>query len=96
MGTLHLPLSRTHVEGGCMIARLWRGWTTLENADFYERLPRERVLPGLERIEGYRGGYVLRQNSKDEAEFVVLNLFESLDAVKAFAGEDYCSQRWNR
>jgi len=72
-----------------MIARLWRGWTRPENADAYESLLRERVLPGLQGIDGYRGGYVLRQDGTDEVEFVVLNLFESLDAVRAFAGPDY-------
>ena len=72
-----------------MIARLWRGWTRPENADAYESLLRERVLPGLQGINGYQGGYVLRQDGTDEVEFVVLNLFESLDAVRAFAGPDY-------
>jgi heme-degrading monooxygenase HmoA len=72
-----------------MIARHWRGWTTLRNADAYEALLRERVLPGLQGIVGYRGGYVLRTDGPDEAEFVVVNLFESLDAVRAFAGPDY-------
>ena len=72
-----------------MIARLWKGWTTPENANAYETLLRERVLPGLEQIKGYRGGYVLRQDRKDESEFVVLNFFESLEAVQAFAGPDY-------
>jgi len=72
-----------------MIARLWRGWTTLENADAYERLLQEQVLPGLKRITGYRGGYILRQENRDEVEFAVLNLFDSLEAVQAFAGPDY-------
>ncbi len=72
-----------------MIARLWRGWTTLENANTYEKLLRERVLPGLQRIDGYRGGYILRQEGSDEVEFVVMNLFDSLEAVQAFAGPDY-------
>ncbi len=72
-----------------MIARLWRGWTTLENANAYEKLLRERVLPGLQRIDGYRGGYILRQEGSDEVEFVVINLFDSLEAVQAFAGPDY-------
>jgi heme-degrading monooxygenase HmoA len=72
-----------------MIARLWKGWTTLENADAYERLLREHVLPGLKGINGYRGGYILRQDGSDESEFAVLNLFDSLDAVRAFAGPDY-------
>jgi len=72
-----------------MIARLWRGWTTIENADAYERLLREQVIPGLQQLGGYRGGYILRQDGNDEVEFVVMNLFASLDAVRAFAGTDY-------
>ena len=72
-----------------MIARLWKGWTTPENADTYERLLREKVLPGLQGIDGYQGGYVLRQDGTDEVEFAVMNLFVSLDAVRAFAGPDY-------
>lgn len=72
-----------------MIARLWKGWTTPENADAYERLLQETVLPGLRQIYGYRGGYVMRQNGSEEVEFAVLNLFDSLDAVRAFAGPDY-------
>lgn len=72
-----------------MIARLWKGWTTLENADAYEKLLRERVLPGLQSIDGYRGGYILRQDGSNEVEFAVLNLFDSLDAVRAFAGPEY-------
>jgi hypothetical protein len=72
-----------------MIARLWRGWTPRENADAYERLLRDKVLPGLQTIGGYLGGYVLRHDEDDEVEFAVVNLFESLDAVRAFAGPEY-------
>ncbi len=72
-----------------MIARLWRGWTSMENANAYERLLREQVLPGLQQIDGYRGGYILRNDSNNEVEFVVMNLFDSLEAVRAFAGPDY-------
>jgi len=72
-----------------MIARHWRGWTKPENADAYERLLRETVLPGLKRIRGYCGGYVLRDDRADDVEFVVVNLFESLEAVRQFAGPDY-------
>lgn len=72
-----------------MIARVWKGWTTSENADAYERLLRETVIPGLQQIDGHRGAYILRQDNPDETEFVVVNLFESLEAVKAFAGPDY-------
>lgn len=72
-----------------MIARHWRGWTTPHNADAYERLLREQVLPGLQSIDGYRGGYLLRSDGPNEVEFIVINLFDSLDAVKRFAGPDY-------
>ncbi len=47
------------------------------------------MLPGLQQIDGYRGGYILRQGGKDEVEFVVMNLFDSLEAVQAFAGPEY-------
>jgi hypothetical protein len=72
-----------------MIARHWRGWTSKTDAGAYEALLRENVLPGLARLEGYRGGYILRLDGEEEVEFVVINLFDSLDAVKRFAGEDY-------
>lgn len=72
-----------------MIARIWKGWTRSENADAYEKLLQEVVYPALQTLNGYQGGYILRQDGQEEAEFVTVNLFESLDAVKAFAGPDY-------
>lgn len=72
-----------------MIARHWRGWTKLHDADSYETLLKQRVLPELQKIEGYRGGYVLRNDGPGESEFVVVNLFDSLESVKRFAGDDY-------
>lgn len=72
-----------------MIARVWRGWTRCEDADAYERLLRDEVLPAIGRIDGHRGAYVLRHDRVDEVEFVVMNLFEALEAVIAFAGPDY-------
>jgi heme-degrading monooxygenase HmoA len=76
-------------EGGNMVARHWRGWTKVEDADGYEKFLNAKVLPGLKGIEGYRGGYVLRKDDLVESEFVVVNLFDSLEAVKQFAGTDY-------
>jgi len=72
-----------------MIARHWRGWTKPGDADNYERLLKQTVLPQLQQIDGYRGGYVLRRDGAEESEFVVINLFDSLAAVRAFAGENY-------
>jgi hypothetical protein len=72
-----------------MIARHWRGWTKLQDADAYERLLRERVFPELKAIEGYQGGYIFRRDDPQEAEFVVVNLCDSLEAVQRFAGPNY-------
>ncbi|SRR6266568_2992876 len=72
-----------------MIARHWRGWTEAQNADAYEDLLKIRVLPALKKVEGYAGGYVLRKDGTHEVEFVVVNLFDSLEAVRRFAGPDY-------
>ena len=72
-----------------MIARLWHGWTTHNNADAYENLLRSEVLPGIHRISGFKGAYLLRREAGDEIEFVIVTLFDSLDAVRAFAGADY-------
>ena len=72
-----------------MIARHWRGWTKAEHADAYETLLRCEVLPALKQIAGYRGGYILRSDTTTEVEFVVINFFESLEAVKGFAGPEY-------
>jgi heme-degrading monooxygenase HmoA len=74
-----------------MISRLWHGWTKRENADAYEELLRSEVLPGIHRVKGFKGAQVLRRDvkDKDEVEFVTLTQFDSLEAVKEFAGEDY-------
>jgi hypothetical protein len=72
-----------------MIARHWRGWTKAANADGYEMFLKQKVLPGLRAIRGYQGGYILRRDGAEESEFVVINLFDSLEAVKQFAGPDY-------
>jgi hypothetical protein len=63
-----------------MIARHWRGWTKPQDGDAYETLLTTKVLPGLRGIEGYRGGYVLRFDGSAESEFVVINLFDSLES----------------
>jgi antibiotic biosynthesis monooxygenase (ABM) superfamily enzyme len=72
-----------------MIARHWRGWTKPEHADRYEEFLKEKILPSLYKIDGYRGGYILRRDDNEEVEFVVINLFDSLDSVRKFAGNDY-------
>ena len=71
-----------------MIARVWKGWTSPLNAEAYERLLRERVLPQLHELPGYQSGYILRHDGPEESEFLIINFFSSLEAVKAFAGDE--------
>ena len=76
-----------------MICRLWRGWTTRDNADAYESVVRGEVIPGIEarRIPGFRHIDLMRRDLGDEIEFQTLMWFDSLDAVKDFMGEDYAA-----
>lgn len=72
-----------------MIARLWHGWTAPENADAYEAFLRTKMFPSIHRVPGYLGADLLRRESGDEIAFVTITRFESLESVRAFAGEDY-------
>ena len=74
-----------------MICRVWRGWATPQKADAYERIVRVEVIPGIEarRIAGFRHIDLMRRELDDEVEFQTLMWFDSLDAIKAFVGEDY-------
>jgi heme-degrading monooxygenase HmoA len=71
------------------IGRMWRGWANSDQAAGYEAVFRDVVLPELRDVAGCRGAYLLRRDDADGAEFVTLTLFDSLDAVRAFAGEQY-------
>jgi antibiotic biosynthesis monooxygenase (ABM) superfamily enzyme len=72
-----------------MITRLWRGWTAVENADEYERFLLSELFPSMRDIRGFRGADVLRRLEHDEVAFVTLTRFDSLDSIRAFAGDDY-------
>jgi heme-degrading monooxygenase HmoA len=72
-----------------MITRMWRGWTAAANADAYERFLRSELFPEVAKLPGFLGARILRRRGEGEEEFVTLTMFESLDAVRAFAGEDY-------
>jgi antibiotic biosynthesis monooxygenase (ABM) superfamily enzyme len=74
-----------------MISRIWHGWTSLQNADAYEALLKAEILPGIQGrvIPGYRDVDLLRRNHEREAEFITVMWFDSYDAIREFAGEDY-------
>jgi len=83
--------SSLETEGLSMISRIWHGWTTKANAEAYESLLKNEIFIGIRnrRIPGYRGIHLLRRNLGDEVEFVTVMWFDSIEAVRAFAGEDY-------
>jgi len=72
-----------------MIARIWHGYTEPENADAYEAMLKPELLPGIASVPGYKSSYLLRKQAGDEIEFVTIMLWDSLDAIRAFAGPDY-------
>ncbi len=74
-----------------MIARIWHGWTSFENADIYENLLKKEIFPSIEkrRINGYRKISLLRHSQEDEVKFITIMIFDDLNAVKEFAGEEY-------
>jgi heme-degrading monooxygenase HmoA len=72
-----------------MIARIWHGYTKPENADAYEAMLKPEVLPGISRVKGYRGSYFLRREQGSEVEFITILLWESLEALRDFAGPNY-------
>ena len=72
-----------------MIARIWHGFTKPENANQYEAMLKPDVLPGLDKVAGYFGSYLLRRDQDQEVEFVTLMLWESVDAIRSVAGDAY-------
>jgi heme-degrading monooxygenase HmoA len=76
------------IEEGTMIARTWFGRTKAEDYDDYLAYLEESGVAALKETSGNRGVMVLRRLDGDEAEFGVVSFWDSLDDVKAFAGED--------
>ncbi len=74
-----------------MISRIWHGWTAPGDADAYETLLKKEIFVTIagQQIAGYRGIQLLRRDLGDEVEFVTIMRFDSIDAVRAFAGEDH-------
>ena len=74
-----------------MVARIWHGYTTPENADAYENFLKKEFLPAVEakKIPGYKRFELLRKNRTDEISFITIMWFESIDHIRSFAGDDY-------
>jgi antibiotic biosynthesis monooxygenase (ABM) superfamily enzyme len=72
-----------------MITRLWQGYTTPENAEAYEAFVRSEIFPKLRAVRGFRGGKLLRRDLFQEVEFVAVTHFDSLESMRAAAGEEF-------
>jgi heme-degrading monooxygenase HmoA len=72
-----------------MVARIWRGAVRSADADEYAAYMRRTGLAAYRATPGNRGAWMLRRDVDDRTEFVMFTLWDSLDAVKAFAGDDY-------
>jgi antibiotic biosynthesis monooxygenase (ABM) superfamily enzyme len=73
------------------ICRIWRGWTTPQNAASYDAIVRGEVIPEIEarRIPGFLSIDLMRRQLADDVEFATIMWFEDIDSVKGFVGDDY-------
>ena len=72
-----------------MIARVWHGRTSPEHADAYEAMLKPELLPGIGKVKGFLHSYLLRRNMGAEVEFITVMFWDSLEAIREFAGSDY-------
>jgi heme-degrading monooxygenase HmoA len=90
-GVFEIMVENEGEEEFQMISRIWHGWTQPQNADAYEALLKSEIFREIQsrQITGYRGIRLLRRELDQEVEFVTIMSFDSMEAVRAFAGEDY-------
>lgn len=77
-----------------MIARIWHGTTDAVKANDYLEFLNKTGIPDYRSTNGNLGAYVLRRIENDKVHFLTLSFWESLDAIKTFAGEDYERARY--
>jgi heme-degrading monooxygenase HmoA len=71
-----------------MIIREWRGRASPSRAEDYPKHFREKVVPELRHLPGFAGADLSRRQLGDKLEFVVLTRWQSMDAIRTFAGAD--------
>jgi heme-degrading monooxygenase HmoA len=72
-----------------MIARIWKGAVARSDGDAYAAYMDETGIAGYTATPGNQGAWMLRRDRGELTEFVMFTLWESYDAIRAFAGEDY-------
>jgi len=71
-----------------MIARAWHGRVPLQKGEDYLNFLKKRAVPDYQGTPGNRGVYILRRVEKGEAHFLLITLWDSREAIRAFAGDD--------
>jgi heme-degrading monooxygenase HmoA len=74
-----------------VIGRIWHGYTTPENANTYEELLSSEIFLSIRdrHIDGFQEIQLFRRDLDHEVEFITIMWFDSVEAIKAFAGDDY-------
>lgn len=86
--------SSTGSRPGVLIARVWHGVTPAARADEYTSYLDQTGVRECRATPGNRGVYVLRRIQQTRAHFTFVSLWESFDAIRRFAGEDYEKARY--
>jgi heme-degrading monooxygenase HmoA len=81
-------------ERGTLIARIWHGVTPASRADEYTAYLERTGVQDCKATPGNKGVFVLRRVEHDRADFTFISLWDSLDAIRRFAGEDYEQARY--
>jgi heme-degrading monooxygenase HmoA len=87
-------LAKWPIKETIMIARTWHGVTPSSKADQYLDYLNDTGIPDYQTTPGNQGVYVLRRIEGDRAHFLLLSLWESIDAIKQFAGPDFEKARY--
>ena len=74
--------------GGALIARIWTGATRRSDGDAYAEYMHSTGIQGYRNIPGNRAAVMLRRDVEERSEFIMLSLWDSMDSIAAFAGED--------
>ena len=77
-----------------MIARIWHGRTRTDKAAGYLEFLKKRVIPDYETSDGNRGVYILHRLNGEEAHFLTLSFWDSIDAIKNFSGADIARAKY--
>jgi heme-degrading monooxygenase HmoA len=71
-----------------MVIREWRGRASPSKAEAYPKHFHDKVVPELRQIPGFVGAQLSRRQLDDKIEFLVLTRWQSMDAIRGFAGTD--------